>query len=610
MKPLRSLLFYVPILLVLIVDPSSQDIGLWVRFASASLLGLAGIYFYRNKMKSGFTSLSLMTIALVLSIVKIGQVSAPSELYGFAARISFLAAWMLIAKASFEKNKTNALQALGMGSQVALIIASLSILPSLAEAYQESNIYLANGPLFTHKNYAAATLLLLLPLSFLGTFEGPAGKWVRIAALALAGIAILLLRTRGVWLGGLAMAIVATAHYIMQGNAKLRNNGLIALAILVVGIGVAVAAGGSEKIFNSDTIQSRLHYWNASWEMFLDKPISGVGGGQWKIEYPAQGLKGTNESVMNGVTNILRPHNDLLWMLSETGIFGGVLFVGILVIGFWQNLKKDGNIYMALVVVGFSVYGFGEFPLERASMLWPLAIALGYASTTLKPRLNSPTNAVLAGTLITFALIVSASRMMSEREAKESLEGYMTRNARIMQTNAESAQSPFFEMDIYNNPMAYFEGLGILSASGNRPTQRDVNRAQEAFERALEIHPNHMLTLNQLSSIHRMKGELNEAAALYDRVLEMSPRNTTAALRQIETQRSLGNIYASLDALKMIGPQYNPQNFNGLGQEATKTLQAFAKSENPRPSMQGLHRRLQGVEPANMWSVWTNWRKK
>ena len=90
----------------------------------------------------------------------------------------------------------------------------------------------------------------------------------------------------------------------------------------------------------------------------------------------------------------------------------------------------------------------------------------------------------------------------------------------------------------------------------------------------------------------------------------MSPRNTTAALKQIEVQRTLGDLYASIDALKMIGPQYNPLNLNGLGPEATKTLQAFAKSENPRPSIQGLHRQLQGVKPANMWSVWTNWRKK
>jgi len=561
-------------------------------------------------MKSGFTTISLMALALVLSVVKIGQVSAASELYGFVARMSFLAAWILIAKAAFEKNKTSALQALGMGSQIALTIATLSILPSLAEAYQENNIYLANGPLFTHKNYAAATLLILLPMAFLGKFDGKAGKWVQILSIALAGIAILLLRTRGVWLGGIAMSVVATIHYVIQGNTKLRNQGLLALGVLAVGIGVAIAAGGSEKIFNSDTIQSRLHYWNASWEMFMDKPISGVGGGQWKIEYPAQGLKGTNESVMNGVTNILRPHNDVLWMLSETGIFGGTLFVLIMVLGFWQNFKSNGNIYMALVVVGFAVYGFGEFPLERASMLWPLAIALGYASTTLKPLVNSPTNAVVTGVLITFSLVVSASRMMSEREAKQSLDGYMTRNARLMQTNAESAQSVFFEMDIYNNPMAYFEGLGILSASGNQPTQRDVNKAQEAFENALEIHPNHMLSLNQLASIHRMKGELNEAATLYDRVLEMSPRNTTAALKQIEVKRSMGDIYGALDALKMISPKYNPANLSGLGPESTKTLRAFAKQSEVRPSMRTLHQNLQGTPPSKMWEVWAKWRNR
>jgi O-antigen ligase len=561
-------------------------------------------------MKSGFTIISLMSLAFILSVVKVGSVSAASELYAFVARMAFLSGWILVAKAAFTKNKENAMNALGMGSQIALIIATVSILPSLAEAYRENNIYLANGPLFTHKNYAAATLLLLLPFAFLGKFEGKLGRWVQIASIALAGMAILLLRTRGVWLGGIAMGLIATIHYIVQGNTKLRNQGLIALGIFVVGMAVAIAAGGSEKIFNSDTIQSRLHYWNASWEMFLDKPISGVGGGQWKIEYPAQGLKGTNESVMNGVTNILRPHNDFLWMLSETGIFGGILFVGILVLGFWQNFKKDGNIYMALVVVGFAVYGFGEFPLERASMLWPLAVALGFASTGLKTRLESPINAMTAGVLITFALVVSSSRMMSEREAKKSLDGYMTRNARLMQTNAESAQSVFFEMDIYNNPMAYFEGLGILSANGNQPTQRDVNKAQEAFEYALDIHPYHMLSLNQLASIYRMKGELNEAAKLYDQVLEMSPRNTTAALKQMEVQRSMGDIYASLDALKMISPKYNPANLNGLGPEATKTLRAFAKQTEVRPSMRSLHEKLQGVPPSKMWEVWMKWRNR
>jgi len=616
MKPFRSLLFYAPILMILIVDPLSQDKGLWVRFASASLLGLVGIYRYRKEINMGFTSISLMTIALLLSLMKIGQVSAPSELYGFVARISFLASWILIAKAAFKKDKENSLQALAMGSQIALIIASLSILPSLVEAYQKKDMYLAHGPLFLHKNFAAATLLLLLPLAFLGNSKISKSNGLHITSVFLAGLMIILLRTRGVWLGGLAMILVATAHFIRLGNKKLRQNGLIALAIFIFGIGFTIAVGGSKKIYDNGTIQSRLHYWNASWEMFLDHPVSGVGGGQWKIEYPAQGqgLKGTDKKVMNGEASILRPHNDILWMLSETGIFGALLFIGILIIGFWQNFKKDGNIYLALVVVGFTVYGFGEFPLERGTMLLPLAIALGFAASSLKQRMKSPANSVFAGALISFALLVSASRMMSEHSAKEALIGYFDGSTEKMRTNSKLAESQFFEMDAWNNPMAYFQGYSITSNRKNLSNQ-ELTQAQKSFERALEIHPNHLLSLNELTEIHLRKGELTDAEEVNNRVLKISPRNNRATLINFFLQHSNTDIYASLDALKKISPKFIQQQGlykenEDFKREAKRTLQAFAMSRNPRPTMRGLHQRLQGVPPKKMWSVWTNWRKK
>ena len=612
MKPFRSLLFYAPIVMILIVDPLSQDIGLWVRFASASLLGLVGIYLYRKEINLGFTSISLMTIALLLSLMKIGQVSAPSELYGFAARISFLASWILIAKAAFKKDKENSLQALAMGSQIALIIASVSILHSLVEAYKANDIYLAKGLLFTHKNFAAATLLLLFPLTFIGNSKNSKTNGLHITAIVLAALSIILLRTRGVWLGGLAMVLVATVHFMLRGNKKLRQHGLIALAILIFGMGFTIAVGGSEKIYNSGTIQSRFHYWDASWEMFLDHPVSGVGGGQWKIEYPAQGLKGTDWKVMNGEASILRPHNDLLWMLSETGIFGTLLFLGIVIIGFWQNFKKDGNIYMALVVVGFAVYGFGEFPLERASMLWPLAIALGFAASSLKQRIKGRGNSIFVGALITFTLYVSASRMKSEHSAKEVLDGYYNGLAEKMRTKAQSAESIFFEMDIWNNPMAYFQGYSVLTSNRNNLTNQELTKAQKNFERALEIHPNHLLSLNELAEIHYRKGELKDAEEVHDRVLKISPRNDRATYLNFILQRNKTDIYASLDALKMISPKFIQEKLsrdNYFKQEAKNTLQAFAKSRGPRPSMRGLHQRLQGVPPKQLWSVWTNWRK-
>ena len=214
---------------------------------------------------------------------------------------------------------------------------------------------------------------MLVPLALNAKEDGPLGLWMQRISVGLAILCILLLRTRGVWLGAFAMTAVAVAYYTLKGNAQRRSIGLLAMGVISIGIVVAIFAAGSEKIFNSDTIQSRLHYWNASWEMFMDQPVSGVGGGQWKIEYPGTGLKGTNESVMSGQTSILRPHNDLLWMLSETGIAGAILFLALLVLGFTKTIRHDGGLFFSLTIVGFTVYGFGEFPLERATMLLPLA---------------------------------------------------------------------------------------------------------------------------------------------------------------------------------------------------------------------------------------------
>ena len=136
-----------------------------------------------------------------------------------------------------------------------------------------------------------------------------------------------------------------------------------------------------------------------------------------------------------------------------------------------------------------------------------------------------------------------------------------------------------------------------------------LKKSAAAFEDALAIHPNHILSLNQLAQIRRLQGNYNEAAALYGQVLEMSPRNTSAALRLAEVERVRGNIYASIDALKKLDKKYTPQNLKGLGREATQTLQAFAALPSPRPASRGLHRQLQGQKPGKMWQIWANSRK-
>ncbi|REK57983.1 MAG: hypothetical protein DWQ49_08800, partial [Bacteroidetes bacterium] len=437
------------------------------------------------------------------------------------------------------------------------------------------------------------------------------GTWLQRIAVGLALFEILFLRTRGVWLAAALMALVAAGVYAAQKDSTYRNQSLIALAVIIVGVGIAIVFGGAEKVFDSSTIQSRMHYWKASKEMFLDNPISGVGGGQWKIEYPATGLKGTNESVMNGTTSILRPHNDILWLLSETGI-GALFFIGMMLLALLHLLKTKEQLLFGLTIVAFGAYGFGEFPLERTTLLIPFAVALGYLASRSKSIYEGgkPLSMGLSALALVFTVAVSVARVGGEKEAAQALDGYMKRNTRAMVQNSVAATGTFFEMDIYNNPMPYFEGLGILISGGQQPNAGILKKSAAAFEQALEIHPNHILSLNQLAQIRRIEGNYAEASRLYNQVLTMSPRNTSAALRLAEVERVRGDVYASMNALKKLDKKYTPQNLNGLGREATQTLQAFAALSNPRPASQSLHRKLQGQKPGKMWQIWSQSRKK
>ena len=634
MKSLRSLFFYMPLLLLLSVDSGSQDIGLWLRITLLAAAGVVGSVLTRKHGSKGLSLIGFLILLLFLPLLKLDSVSAGSELLGYGARIALLFTWVHLSAVLFRKEKSDGILALATGAQAALLIAAFSILPSLVEAYKASNIYLANGPLFTHKNYAAASLLLLVPLALNAREEGLLGLWLQRISVGLAILCILLLRTRGVWLGAFVMTAIAVAYYAFKGNAQRRTVGLISLGVISIGIVVAIFASGSEKIFNSDTIQSRLHYWNASWEMFMDQPVTGVGGGQWKIEYPGTGLKGTNESVMSGQTSILRPHNDFLWMLSETGIAGALLFVALLILGFTETLKYERGLFFALTIVGFTVYGFGEFPLERATLLLPLATALGFAAAYSKHSIKfSPiAGVILASFTGLFAVYVGQNRVQGERAAKVCLDGYMSGNVRSMQVNAQKAQNVCFEMDIYNNPMAYFEGLSLMrTPNGQIPSDNKINQAEASFNQALEIHPNHILTLNQLAAVKRYNSSIGEAIDLYERVIEIAPRNGNAAMQLMELYRVKGDVYRSLNAMKMFATKdlqwywrnMNTANYQPRGQaegqrmqmldayrkSSVTTLKLFAGINNPRPAMKSLHRDLQGKKPAEMWQIWLNWRQ-
>ena len=612
MKVYTSPFFYLPVAVLLSINTGLQDLGLWQRMAMGGILGLAILGIFWKNFSSKFTLMELTTLGLCAwPLLKYGGVSAQSELHGHIARMALLFGITVISADAFRNREKDTLLAYSVGAQIALIIAGFSILPAINDAFKEGNIYLASGQLFAHKNYASATLLMLLPAALSCRLNDSIGLWLQRMAVSLAVLEILILQTRGVWVAAFLVIITSIALYSFHEKSQNRKNSLVALGIITVGIGLVILFSGSEKIIDNSTIQSRMHYWKASKEMFLNNPITGVGAGQWKVSYPGTGLKGTNESVMNGVTSILRPHNDVIWLLSETGI-GALFFITLIGLCILNLFIHEQYLIFRLTTIAFFGYGLGEFPLERATLLIPFAVSLGYLSSNSKVILSTRRlpGLICTAALLLYSIFISYSRVNGEKDASRALNGYKSRNTQEMIEYSASAQSQFFEMDIFNNPMPYFEGLGILMQAGQKPSSYALKKCAHKFEEALEIHPNHILSLNQMGQIRRIEGKLTEAQDYYDQVLSMSPRNTSAALRLIEIRRLQGDIYGSLDALKMIDPKYNtPQSLPGLGREAVQTLQGLASIPNPRAASKQLHSKLQGQKPGEMWQTWVEFRK-
>lgn len=594
MNPFTKLAFYLPIAGVLLIDPQAQDAGLWGRYFSLAVLTGILLFQGRKQAKGLFTTTGIILLGLLIwPLAGMGGITAWSEFYGHTARFAFLAGGALAFAAAFAKNEEHTWEAVKAGGTIALIIAALSVLPDAINAYlNDGDIYSASGPLFTHKNFASATMLLWLPFAY--TYK-PTNyfKYLRLAGLGLGLLAIILLRTRGVWLGLFAIGGVALLLQLKAQSKQVKPLliGLGAAAALIVGLTIG---GAAEKIFNTGSVLNRVHYWNAAVEMFTEHPVTGVGGGHWKIHYPNHGLQGTNQMVMEGVTNILRPHNDFLWMLSETGLPGALLFVGLLIWAVYLAVKQDKGLVSAMVITGFAAYGLFEFPLERLSTMLPFAIALGWVMSKDKVKLPnfSSYGWVIAIAALGWTALVSGNRQRAEHEAKIAVEAFSQRNPAKMEKAGRSAQNPFFEMDIFNTPMKYFEALGILGRWNPKNPQDGgkLKKAEQLLAEALEIHPYHLTTLNQMGDVQKFKGNTGGAINYYDQVLQMSPRHYRAAMNKAEVYFSTGNTKGALDALNMVSPKVKKYpKYPGLG---GAILFRYAKGQ-PVDGYGKLHKLLQ-----------------
>ena len=136
--------------------------------------------------------------------------------------------------------------------------------------------------------------------------------------------------------------------------------------------------------FTEESSNGRFQYWGDALDYILEHPIIASGLGNWKIASISEG-----KEHISGYTVPYHAHNDFIHVFTETGIPGGLAYIGIflyltlyLFILLYNKYKNQGFLELQyfFLLLPLIVYGIDaglNFPVARPLMQSSLAIFAG-----------------------------------------------------------------------------------------------------------------------------------------------------------------------------------------------------------------------------------------
>ena len=159
----------------------------------------------------------------------------------------------------------------------------------------------------------------------------------------------------------LGVAILAAPIVARHKGATLAAGGLL-LVCVVAYIGVLAPADARDRIIANDGGSGRTDIWKIGWRMVEDKPITGIGVGNFQsssIHYQIRPGAATVRTDLADNPSVA--HNSYLEIWAELGIVGLALFLGIVISALAAAIKanrrflRDGREDLAVIAGGVTV---------------------------------------------------------------------------------------------------------------------------------------------------------------------------------------------------------------------------------------------------------------
>lgn len=445
-------------------------------------------------------------------------------------------------------------------------------------------IYAVKGLMF-HKNEYTASLMLLLPMAvFAAVYLKGNWKFAGKLIVFLLFLMIILLKTRSVWIGiSLGTSSVLLLMIVFSNSlgiqARTRKNLLV--AFIAAGTAIIVLfsipkPANEQSLFgrlrsvtdpNSNDNIHRLKIWKITANIIKRNPVIGVGAGNWEIKAPAS-FKGKFNHIQE--LNWTRPHNDYLWVCSEKGILGLLLYLAFFFFIVYNLLSairlssilehKAFSLLLLGGVVAYMVVAFFNQPYERPEHQLMLAI-FGAASVVMhhaaKPAKGFMLSKVVVLTTLAllslFTIVYGISAVSHESHIRKAIDARNAGNWEEMLNQSVLGKNSLTSLDPFAFPAEYYQGMALANLNRHK-------EAIEALKLARKQSPSNIWIHNQMGQSFYSLGKYNLAQKSVEKVLNVLPNYKEAliSLSAIYYQKQrYGKAYQAL--IKIEGWRNDPQ---------------------------------------------------
>jgi len=145
-----------------------------------------------------------------------------------------------------------------------------------------------------------------------------------------------------------------------------------------------------ERILEQNSLRIRSWDWWIGWEMFLDHPVTGVGLGNYKLNflpYKAEFLSTPRgEDYDFYIDRAAQAHNEYVQVLAELGILGALAVLSILsavAVTLWKRLRSNDEanrldlLLYTCGIVSYAIHALVSFPAHLPSSTLVLVVCGG-----------------------------------------------------------------------------------------------------------------------------------------------------------------------------------------------------------------------------------------